>query len=141
MKTLDEVIKAMAFCTEGLCDGCPYEHEDRRFCEDAKCAQALHYLYEYRNSRKILKDDNVVAYFGRIPIVKLGNEYYSVREYVQKHKAWRCQRMEWSDQFGRWFVCDDDNYIINNGGNIICREVGWDLKEVYEDLEGDKYGV
>ena len=47
MKTLDEVIKAYELCLDKYikCNECPY-HE--RGCPDARKADALHYLKEYR---------------------------------------------------------------------------------------------
>lgn len=47
-ETLDEAIDALAFCSEGLCEYCPFNKEDRNLCEDAKCAVALGYLKEYK---------------------------------------------------------------------------------------------
>ena len=53
--SLDDVIKGLVFCSEGLCDeGCPYFKEDRHFCQDAKCAEALGYLKKYREEDKNL---------------------------------------------------------------------------------------
>lgn len=52
MKSLDDVIKALAFCQKGLCDEeCPYwyEEENRLLCQDTKCIHAQHYLEMYRN--------------------------------------------------------------------------------------------
>ena len=48
MKSLDEVISALSFCSEGLCEYCPYQSRGS-LCEDVKCNEALHYLEEYRN--------------------------------------------------------------------------------------------
>ena len=47
-ETLDEAIEALVFCLKGLCEYCPFNKEDRNFCEDAKCAVALGYLKEYK---------------------------------------------------------------------------------------------
>lgn len=47
-ETLDEAIEALVFCSEGLCEYCPFNKEDRNLCEDAKCAVALGYLKEYK---------------------------------------------------------------------------------------------
>ena len=49
-ETLDEAIKALVFCSEGLCEYCPFNKEDRNLCEDAKCAVALGYLKEYKKN-------------------------------------------------------------------------------------------
>lgn len=89
------------------------------------------YLREYRDCRRLLYDDRVVSYWGRLPVIQLGKKYFAVRNYVAKHKAWRCHHVEWDKQTGEWYCNDDDNYIIDKHGILICREVGWDLKEVY----------
>ena len=50
-KTLDDVIKALAFCQKGLCDEeCPYwyEEENRILCQEIKCIHAQYYLEEYK---------------------------------------------------------------------------------------------
>ena len=48
MKTLDEVIKALSYCNEGLCEDCP-EHDDYgERCTDALICHAYHYLREYK---------------------------------------------------------------------------------------------
>ena len=49
-KTLDEAIESLMFCSEGLCEYCPFNKEDRNLCEDAKCAVALGYLQEYKKN-------------------------------------------------------------------------------------------
>lgn len=46
MKTLDEVIKALEWCTEpdqSVCSACPYADDDKCYEKDA-----LHYLKEYK---------------------------------------------------------------------------------------------
>ena len=50
-KTLDDVIKALAFCQKGLCDEeCPYwyEEKNRLLCQEVKCIHAQYYLEEYK---------------------------------------------------------------------------------------------
>ena len=56
MKTLDEVIDALVFCSKGLCEYCPFQDEDRHLCKDAKCITAEHYLKEYRKKKDELDD-------------------------------------------------------------------------------------
>ena len=49
MKTIDEVIKALEWCTDGDqsgCGACPYHDHDDFDCD--KDADALHYLKEYQ---------------------------------------------------------------------------------------------
>lgn len=35
------------------------------------------------------------------------------------------------DQFGRWVVCDDDDWLIADR-QIVARETGWDLRRIDE---------
>ena len=91
------------------------------------------YLREYRDSRHLLHDDRIVAYWGRIPIVKIEDKYFAIAEYVPKHKAWRCHKMRWEERFGSWSNYDDENYIIRDDGTLVCKEYGWELREVYPE--------
>lgn len=91
----------------------------------------LRYLREYRDSRHLLRTDRIVAYWGPLPIIQLYDKYFAVRDYVPKHKAWRCNRMSWNDTICVWYCMDDENYIINNDGGLVCKEYGYDLTEVY----------
>ncbi len=93
----------------------------------------LRYLREYRDSRKLLETDRIVAYWGPLPIIKLYEKYFAVRDYVPKHKAWRCNRMSWNPDKDVWYCMDDENYIINNDGGLVCKEYGYDLMEVYPE--------
>ena len=51
------------------------------------------YLKQYRDSRKILADENVVGYMGRHPIIKIENDFYTVRTYVPEDRA--CEPGVW----------------------------------------------
>lgn len=93
----------------------------------------LRYLREYRDSRKLLQTDRIVAYWGPLPIIKLYDKYFAVRDYVPKHKAWRCNRMSWNPDNDVWYCMDDENYIINKDGGLVCKEYGYDLREVYPE--------
>ena len=93
----------------------------------------LRYLREYRDSRKLLETDHIVAYWGPLPIIKLYDKYFAVRDYVPKHKAWRCNRMSWNSDKNVWYCMDDENYIINKDGGLVCKEYGYDLREVYPE--------
>lgn len=93
----------------------------------------LRYLREYRDSRKLLETDRIVAYWGPLPIIKLYEKYFAVRDYVPKHKAWRCNRMSWNPDKDVWYCMDDENYIINNEGGLVCKEYGYDLRKVYPE--------
>lgn len=91
----------------------------------------LKYLQEYRDCRHLLQTDRIVAYWGPLPIIKLDEKYFAVRDYVPKHKAWRCNRMSWDEVKGIWYCMDDENYIIDDSGGLVCKEYGYDLREVY----------
>ena len=93
----------------------------------------LRYLREYRDSRKLLQTDRIVAYWGPLPIIKLYDKYFAVRDYVPKHKAWRCNRMSWNPDKDVWYCMDDENYIISNDGGLVCKEYGYDLRKVYPE--------
>lgn len=94
---------------------------------------AVEYLKQYRDSRNILKTENIIEYWGKLPVVKIKDHYYAVRDYIRDKRAWRCHRLKWSDISYQWSCEDDDNYIIDDNGTILYREVGWDLRKVYED--------
>ena len=39
---------------------------------------------------------------------------------------WRCLLVEWDgDHFG---VHDDDDYLLTEDGQVVAREIGWDLR-------------
>ena len=126
MKNLDELI-----------DYAEYAEERFDFLRDEKhteiWASVGRYLREYRDSRKLLETDRIVAYWGPLPIIKLYDKYFAVRDYVPKHKAWRCNRMSWNPDKNVWYCMDDENYIINNDGGLVCKEYGYDLRKVYPE--------
>ena len=124
MRSLDELIAYAA------------EAEDSfLMARDDECGElwgsVRHYLEQYRDIRSILPDKHI-SYWGRLPVVQIGDRFFAVRNYVPDHRAWRCNRVAWSEIHNGWTCLDDDNYIIDNKGKIICREVGWDLREVYD---------
>ena len=118
MRSLDEVVEDMELA-------CSVNHH-----YNAEYSDVLHYLKQYRDIRSILPEKHI-SYWGSLPVVQIGDRFFAVRNYVPAHHAWRCDRVEWSET-NDWFCPDDDNYIIDNKGKIICREVGWDLREVYD---------
>ena len=120
-KTLDDVIE--------------YAEKMRHYTHKKEWYYILDYLYQYRDSRKILRTDNIVSYFGNSPVVKIDKEYFAIGSYARKYTAWYCHRVKWQDISGNWSCDDDDTYVIDNYGKIICRLVGWDLREVYPEKE------
>ena len=93
----------------------------------------LLYLNMLRDVQILLKDKNIVDYLGHNPVIEINGKNFIVKEYVPEKKCWRCLRVD-KVMFDRWSCCDDDNYIIDNNGNILYREVGWRLTEVpYEE--------
>lgn len=136
MRTLDEVVQSLADCGKIDCNDCLY-HENRNGIDIDHCQDmyddALAYLRQYQDARHILTDDRIVSYWGRLPVIKIGDEYYAVRNYVKRQRGWRCNKLS-ADEYG-WYTADDENYIIDKDGNIICKEYGWDLREEpYESI-------
>lgn len=139
MKTLEEVVSALERCTdyEAECEGCPYRDDNKGGleCEMRNLDEVLYYLKQYQDARTILNDDRIISYWGRLPVVQIGKDYYAVRDYVKRHRGWRCHKLS-ADEFG-WYNDDDENYIIDRNGKIICKEYGWDLREApYYDDDG-----
>ena len=136
MKTLEEVVSALERCGKIECDDCLY-HEYREGIDVDRCQDmyddALYYLRQYLDARTILNDDRIISYWGRLPVIQIGKDYFAVRDYVKRHRGWRCHKLS-ADEFG-WYNDDDENYIIDKNGKIICKEYGWDLREVpyYDD--------
>ena len=92
-----------------------------------------YYLATMKDRLTILGSmSDVVAYYGKqTPIIKIGEEYYAVKDYVMKDEAWRCLKVAFYEPAGSWICCDDDNYIINAKKEILYKEVGWDLQKVF----------
>ena len=59
-------------------------------------------------------------------IAEIEGKCYLLRRW--ERGSWRAVMVE-KDQFGRWKVCDDDDWIIRDG-KILWRETGWDLRVV-----------
>ena len=139
--TLTEIINTLE---KETCYECSYGCQGMISCENDKCrlkqavTEAVRSLNEYRDSRKLIFDGRLVSYWGRLPVIKRGAEYYAVHDYVPKHEAWRCHRLTWDNRLGEWSCRDDDNYIIDKNGTLICKEVGWNLTEVYPPQRGEK---
>ena len=116
-REIDEVIADLECCNGGFLD------------------DALYYLKEYRDCRKLLKTENIISYWGKLPVVKIKDHYYAVRDYIPDKQAWRCHRLRWSDISCQWSCDDDDNYIIDNNRNILFIETGWDRRRIpYESI-------
>ena len=106
MKTLDEVIKAMAWCTDldqSGCNVCPYADSEHIQCykEDA-----LHYLQEYQKETKVLADSKEHYEYW-------GNRYYSEIEKAEENNTQR--------KTGKWLWKLADNGWADH----ICSVCGW----------------
>ena len=126
MKTLDELIDYAEHSEDSFGMMRDDEHQEL-------WGSIARYLKEYRDSRHLLQTDRIIAYWGPLPIIKLYDKFFAVREYVPKHKAWRCNRMAWNAEQDVWSCIDDENYIISNDGALVCKEYGYDLREVYPE--------
>ena len=67
--------------------------------------------------------------------------YYKVRYrdsgFVHKEDKglWRCLKVDWDgDHFG---THDDDDWMLDNEGNVLAHEIGWDLRRV--KIQNDRY--
>ena len=90
---------------------------------------AIGYLEQLEDIRRSIFDRHMAGYFGRLPVTQIGDEFYAIRDYVPEYNAWRCDRVRQNDR-GRWYVDDDDVWIIDRDGNIQFKERGWDLRKV-----------
>lgn len=126
MKTLDDTIESL--------ERRPHEYENFLIRSEMTIESALKYLKEYRDIRNILPD-KVISYCGRNPVVQIGSKYFAVREYLPTERSWRCHQVEISPITQTWVCCEDENFIIDNTGKILYREIGWDLRR--EKWEGE----
>ena len=66
-------------------------------------------------------------------IISIGGSFYRVRYRdpgvlrTEDKGLWRCHKVD-RDWNGRWFCCDDDDYLITDDGRIVARETGWNLR-------------
>ena len=66
-------------------------------------------------------------------VIEINGSYYRVRyrdpgfTHSEDDGLWRCHKvaLDWN---GNWYCCDDDDYLITDDGQIVAREVGWDLR-------------
>ena len=93
----------------------------------------LYYLRQYKDARHILVDDGIIGYWGRTPVIQVGDQFFAVKYYVPRKHGWRCLHVAISPITNDWTCEDDENYIIDNTGKILCKEVGWRLEEVPYD--------
>ena len=67
-------------------------------------------------------------------IIEIGGEYYRVMYQdsgvlrPEDKGLLRAYRVEKSQITGDWFCCDDDDYLIDDSGRIVAREIGWGLR-------------
>ena len=94
---------------------------------------AIGYLEQLEDIRRSIFDRQIVGYFGRLPVTKIGDSFFAIRDYVPEYHAWRCLKVAISTVNWEWTCDDDDNWIIDRDGNILMKERGWDLRIVRPD--------
>lgn len=94
---------------------------------------AIGYLEQLEDIRRSIFDRQIVGYFGRLPVTKVGDEFFAIRDYVPDYHAWRCLKVCISEITYNWSCDDDDNWIIDRDGNVLMKERGWDLRRVKPD--------
>lgn len=65
-------------------------------------------------------------------VIKLGGRHYRIH-YKDKgflrpedKGLWRALHVEWDKD--HWGIHDDDDYLITDLGEVVAREIGWDLR-------------
>lgn len=41
---------------------------------------------------------------------------------------WWADRVVWNRKLGYWMHHDDDVYVLTDSGEVVAREIGWDLR-------------
>ena len=60
------------------------------------------------------------------------DRYYRIRyrdngfPHPEDRGLWRSDKVTWEDD--HWGVHDDDDYLLTDEGEVVAREVGWDLR-------------
>ena len=67
-------------------------------------------------------------------IIKIDGEYYRIRYrdsgFVHKEDLglWRADKVTWDGD--HWGYHDDDDWLIDDDGRVVAREIGWGLRRV-----------
>lgn len=65
-------------------------------------------------------------------VIRLGGHHYRIRYRdhgilrPEDRGLWRALRVTWDGD--HWGIHDDDDYLITDSGEVIAREIGWDLR-------------
>lgn len=71
--------------------------------------------------------------FLKTMIIEIDGNFYRIRYRdsgvlrPEDKGLWRAEQVE-QDWNGFWSCCDDDDYLINDEGQIVAREIGWGLR-------------
>ena len=70
---------------------------------------------------------------AEVMIIEINGEYYDMKYRdpgimrPEDKGLWRSFKVK-KDFNGKWYTCDDYDYLINDVGIIVARESGWDLQ-------------
>ena len=66
-------------------------------------------------------------------IIEIEGKFYRIRyrdrgfPHEEDRGLWRAEMVA-QDPIGFWYVCDDDDYLIDDSGKVVAREIGWNLR-------------
>ena len=58
--------------------------------------------------------ENIVAWSGECPIIRIGKEFYSVQR--KAGTVWLCFRMAYNRELDHWYHADDEEYFFDAMG-------------------------
>ena len=61
--------------------------------------------------------EDIKAWAGECPIIRIGDEYYSIRERVGS--KWLCYKVAYDPDTRFWYHADDEEYYFDKDGNIV----------------------
>ena len=67
-------------------------------------------------------------------IIEIEGKFYRIRYRdpgilrPEDKGLWRADRVDRSTINGEWYVCDDDDFLIDDNGKVVAREIGWELR-------------
>lgn len=108
--------------------------EHCEYSEKTVDMETLRYLKMFRDMQEMIAGQKIITYWGGLshPVIKIGEDFFCIQDWTHKHDGcWRSVKIKpvGDGVFDGWFVCDDDNYLIDRNGRLICREIGWELRE------------
>ena len=63
------------------------------------------------------KFENVKGWSGECPIIRIGDEYFSIQERIGN--KWLCFRMAYDADKRFWYHADDEEYYFDKDGNAV----------------------